>query len=138
MVGSQEMTCVPTSSSPAPRCVQVHDLHLAQTGVTKALAAALRELCKQRLLPANPAHFLATVLAAFYDRAPVWQLPGALVLREADAGGCKVHSAVSRLCTLGQFSGAWGLPHVMRCLNLRGVQAVRSVLLHNLHDSFFR
>ena len=119
---------------------RVHDMYLSskQSGIVQALSAAMRKLFQQRNLPENPAYFLANVLTAFYDRSPVWTLDGNLILREVDASGVQVHAGRTKLCTLGEYTGAWGLPHVMRCISVKGVRAIHSVLVHNLHDSFFR
>jgi hypothetical protein len=117
---------------------KAHDLYLSDegAGVTSALQAALRTLLRQDLLPDNPAFFLAIVVIAFHDRAPGWSDSAAVLLREVDASGPTVHDASRNICKLSGFRHAWGLPHTMRCIDVRGMQALHHVLVHNLHNSF--
>lgn len=125
----------------APSCaVRTQQAYLSdrESGISTALRSSLRELFRQSTLPDNPAYFLANVLSAFYDRSSVWTIDGSMILREVDSGSAKVSDTRRRLCTLGDNGYAWGMPHIVRCLSVRGMAAIHEVLTHSLHASFFR
>lgn len=124
----------PASSAAA----STHELYLSdrETGVKSALQSALATLLEQEYLPDNPAYFLASVLMAYNDRAVVWSMTDQAILREMDSSTPLVHDASRLICRLGHSSEACGLPHVIRCIDATGLDALAHVLIHNLPNAF--
>lgn len=50
------------------------------------------------------------------DQSPLWKESDASIAAalDAEAGGLEIADAATRLCGLGSFTHAWGLPHIMR------------------------
>lgn len=132
---------VETKQAPGAPSQDAHQQYLSdsETGVESALQAALHTLLRQESLPDNPAFFLAAVLTAFQDRAPGWSEQAGILLAELDASAPVVFSATRLVCRLQGFArtSAWGLPHVIRCVHLPGLEALHHVFVNDLHNSFF-
>lgn len=64
----------------------------------------------------SPYYYLANALGAFVDQSPLWKESDASIAAalDAEAGGLEIADAATRLCGLGSFTHAWGLPHIMR------------------------
>eukprot|EP00798_Chlamydomonas_sp_ICE-L_P013006 gene13006-3505_t len=103
-----------------------------------ALRDAIKSLFMESKLPANPYYYLADVLSTYVDQSPTWMMSDEELMEPYGVEGMvDVVDSSNRLCKNNNSTHAYGLPHVIRLTNKRGINSLHAILTEQLPDSFF-